>query len=133
MAKKMEYAVQNDHIEAEAEHVFWLQDAEAWSDEHRNMLRKLMQAQSAVLEQDAALGAHIREIYEHDKARLRHELAAASSQTRNAAAEAEVAAVHRRLEVAHGRARAAHGRMRAHHQRLGDLVESLLEAVREPM
>ena len=43
MTKDLDSVVHNDHVEGEAEHVFWLDDAEKWKADHRKLLHMLMQ------------------------------------------------------------------------------------------
>ena len=132
MADDVDPVVRDDHIESEAEHVFWLDDAERWRADHRRLLRVLMEVQSAVLEQDAALDAHVRDIHLHDTARLRHQYLDARGGT-DLVSQTALDQMHRELEIKHARAREAHKRMSAHHDELSRLIESLMEDVREPM
>ena len=49
MQEQFDSVVHNDHVEGEAEHVFWLDDAEKWRADHRRLLDMLMQVQAVVL------------------------------------------------------------------------------------
>lgn len=116
---KEDPVVRNDHLEDEAEHAIWLEEAVQWRDEHRRILAMLAKTQAAILEQDAALDSHLRQIHRHEMLRLRHELTADPKQAD------ELAATHRTLEEAHAQARQAHKRMADHHDNLRKLVEEL--------
>ena len=132
MTNERDPVVEGDHIEGEAEHVFWLDDAEQWRADHRRLLKLLMEVQSAILEQDAALDSHIRDIHLHDTARLRHQFLDARGGT-DLVSQTALDEMHRELEIKHAKSRAAHERMSAHHERLIGLIEGLLQATREPM
>ena len=116
MTMDRDSVVRNDHVEGEAEHVFWLDDAEQWRADHRRMLKLLMEAQAAILEQDAALDTHIRDIHLHDTARLRHMFIDARGGT-DLVTQTALDEMHRELEIKHAQSRVAHERLSEHHER----------------
>jgi len=97
------------------------------------MLALLAKVESAILEQDAALDAHLQEIHRREMLRLRHELLAHTAAAADPKQAEELSATHRKLEAGHAQAREAHQRMTDHHDNLQKLVQELVDETERAM
>jgi hypothetical protein len=113
------------------EHAVWLEDVDRWRADHRRLIEMVATAQSAVLEQDAALEGHVREIYEHEMLRLKKESRNPEATAPNE--DSNLLETRKHLEINHARARAVHERLAKHHERIKELIEELLAGVGQPM